>query len=188
MTQGRLARTMGASEQTARHPSPTPSPNLAGAGSPASGLDQLLSYRLSVVSNLLSRSQALRVGSNGGLSQHEWRLLVLIDSYGPLPVKALSRHAGLDFGQASRIVSRICEAGLVDKRKTTDGRSVELALTASGAALHRKLWSLAMRCNEEFLSVLSQTQREVLMDALDLLAQAARTVVDSECGGNVRRA
>ncbi|CAN5752066.1 hypothetical protein BH09PSE5_BH09PSE5_04950 [soil metagenome] len=143
-----------------------------------SDLANLLSYRLSIASNLLSRSQSLRFEAVSDISLPEWRVLVLVNDYGPLPVKSLSRHAGLDFGQASRLVSRMCEAGLVSKEKTDDARSVNLSLTTAGRALHRKLWKLAMACNDDFLASLKKDERTVLLKALDSLATTARESID----------
>ncbi|MGE0807176.1 MAG: MarR family winged helix-turn-helix transcriptional regulator [Burkholderiaceae bacterium] len=141
-------------------------------------LDHLLSYRLSVVSNLLSRSLLKRLESAAEITLPEWRVLVLVNTYGPLSVKALSRHAGLDFGQASRLVSRMCESDLIVKKPTDDARSVDLQLTAQGRALHRKLWTIAMRSNDQFLASLNQAERKLLYGALDTLAAAARVPAD----------
>ncbi len=138
------------------------------------GLHQLLSYRLSVVSSLLSRAQLKRFGPVSDLTGPEWRVLVLVHTYAPLSVKALSKHAGIDFGQTSRLVSRMCELGHVVKTPTDDGRQVNLLLTPSGKALHRKLWSAAMACNNTFLSVLTEAQKEALFTGLDALAGAVK--------------
>lgn len=137
-------------------------------------LDQLLSHRLSMVSNLLSRSLLERFEPAAGITLPEWRVLALVNTHGPLSVKALSQHAGLDFGQASRLASRLCDGGLIVKKPTGDARSVDLQLTAQGRALHRKLWTIAARSNDQWLASLSEAQRRVLFDALDTLAQAVR--------------
>jgi DNA-binding MarR family transcriptional regulator len=137
----------------------------------------LLSYRLSVVSNLLSRSQLSGFAAVADISLPEWRVLVLVQNYGPLSVKSLARHAGLDFGQASRLVSRMCEAGLVLKHATDDARSVDLLLTARGRAMQQRLWKVAMRCNDEFLASLSAAEKQVLFKALDTLAGKAKSAL-----------
>ena len=137
-------------------------------------LDNLLSYRLSVVSNLLSRNLLMRFEAISDISLPEWRILVLVNTYGPLSVKSLARHAGLDFGQASRVVGRMCLDGLIAKEKTADARSVNLSLTAEGFALHSKLWRAARQCNGEFLASLSDAERTTLIAALDTLTDKAR--------------
>jgi DNA-binding MarR family transcriptional regulator len=143
------------------------------------GIESLLSYRLSVVSNLLSRSQLVQFESVAPISQPEWRMLVLVNSYGPLSVKALSRRAGLDFGQTSRLVSRMCESGLVAKERSDDARSVNLSLTTEGRALHRRLWTVAMKCNDLFLKSLNVAERKALTSALDTLTHKARASLDA---------
>jgi len=149
---------------------------------PRVDLNNLLSYRLSVVSNLLSRQQFKRFSRVSTISHPEWRLLVLVNAYGPLPVKSLSRRAGLDFGQTSRLVSRLCESGLVQKKATIDARSVDLAVTAKGRALHRKLWKLAMECNDALLSDITDTQKKTFMRVLDALTASVRAGIDPSAG------
>lgn len=143
-------------------------------------IEQLLSYRLSIVSNLLSRSQLARFQVLAEISLPEWRALVLVSSYGPLSVKSLSRHAGADFGQTSRLVSRMCEAGLIAKERTSDARSVNLSLTPEGRALHRRLWTVAMQCNDAFLESLTAAERKALTSALDKLAVKAKATLHPE--------
>lgn len=142
-------------------------------------LAALLSYRLSIVANLLSRSQFERFRLVHDISLPEWRVLVLVNTCGPLTVKSLSRHAGQDFGQTSRLVSRMAQAGWVAKDSTDDGRSVMLSLTPAGRALHRKLWTVAMRCNAEFMESLSAPQQRALLGALDTLARRAREALEA---------
>jgi DNA-binding MarR family transcriptional regulator len=138
------------------------------------GIADLLSYRLAVVSTLLTRSQLGEFATESDVSLSEWRTLALVASFGPLSVKSLSRHARLDFGQTSRLVSRMTADGLIAKTRAEDGRSVTLSLTTKGGDLHRRLWSVAMRCNKEFLDSLSPASRHGLLDALDTLASKAR--------------
>ncbi len=140
-------------------------------------IESLLSYRLSMVAALLSRSQLMRFGSRSPISLAEWRTLVLVSNFGPLTVKDLSRRAALDFGQTSRLVSRMCDGGLIEKARAEDARSVSLSLTAAGRALQRDLWGVAMRCNDDFLESLSDADRRGLMNALDTLAAKARAAL-----------
>jgi DNA-binding MarR family transcriptional regulator len=142
-------------------------------------LVNLLSYRLSVVANLMSRSQLMRFAPIAGVSLPEWRVLVLVNSYGPLSVKSLSRRAGLDFGQTSRLVSRMADGGFIVKRPTDDARSVDLLLTAQGKALHRRLWKVAMQSNTDFLANLSTEERKVLLSALDKLTSKAKSSMEA---------
>ena len=156
-----------ASRKTARRP----------VRSDRASIADLLSYRLVVVSTLLTRSQLKEFASVSSISLSEWRTLALVGSFGPLSVKSLSRHAGLDFGQTSRLVSAMSASGLIEKSRAEDGRSVTLSLTASGRALRRRLWAVAMRCNEEFLASLSPASRRGLIDALDTLTKKARAAL-----------
>ncbi|MBM3519003.1 MAG: MarR family transcriptional regulator [Alphaproteobacteria bacterium] len=158
-----------------------------GSGRNARDIENLLSYRLLVVANLLSRSQLMRFGPMSAISLAEWRTLALVTSFGPLSVKSLARYANLDLGQTSRLVSRMCDIGLIEKQRGDDARSVILSVTASGRALHRRLWRVAMRCNNGFLNSLSSSSRRGLLEALDTLTAAAKaTLKGRRCPGFAR--
>lgn len=145
---------------------------------PSGDLKALLSYRLSVTAGLLSRRQFAAFSTVTEISQIEWRALVIVANYGPLPVKGLARHLAADFGQTSKMVSRMCEQGLITKETAEDARSVNLSLTSQGRALHRRLWPIAMRCNQQFLEALGKSEQRALLRALDALAAASRDPVE----------
>lgn len=68
----------------------------------------------------------------------------------------------------------MCDNGLIEKQRGDDARNVILSVTASGRALHRRLWSVAMRCNDDFLSTLNASSRKGLLNALNTLTAAAK--------------
>ncbi|MFD0886790.1 MarR family winged helix-turn-helix transcriptional regulator [Streptosporangium algeriense] len=133
---------------------------------------ELLSYRLSRTSAALSRSAALRYRREFDVTLGEWRAIALIASDPTLTLNRLARRAGLDKAQMSRIVTKLTERGLVN-RTAGSGRTSQLALTEAGVEVYRGLIQAANERDTAFLAVLSPEEREVLVRALDKLADLA---------------
>src|SRR2546423_15586979 len=74
----------------------------------------LLSYRLHVVANLLSRGAELRYRRQFGVSLWEWRSIALLGAVTePLSLNHLAHAAGIHKSQKSRVVSGLAKRGVV---------------------------------------------------------------------------
>ncbi len=150
-------------------------------GGAAPTIKELLSYRLHVVANLLSRGAAMRYRREFGVSLWEWRTVALLGAQAPLSLNDLAAAAGLDKSQMSRVVAGLVARGLVARgADETDGRGVRLALTRSGEKLGAGLIRAAAERNEAFLGCLSPRERECLEGALQKLGQQARAFIQQE--------
>jgi DNA-binding MarR family transcriptional regulator len=89
-------------------------------------IQDLLSYRVHRVANLLSRGAELRYRREFGVSLWEWRTIALLGAAEePLSLGHLARAAGIDKSQMSRVVSGLARRRLVLRRGATgDGRGV----------------------------------------------------------------
>src|SRR3954454_17537460 len=98
----------------------------------------LLSYRLHVVANLLSRSAELRYRREFGVSLWEWRTVALLGgAQEPLSLNELARSAGIDKSQMSRVVSGLTRRRIVLRAAdSNDARGVRLALSKAGRKLY----------------------------------------------------
>src|SRR5262245_42581385 len=144
-------------------------------------IKDLLSYRLHVVANLLSRGAAMRYKREFGVSLWEWRTVALLGAEAPLSLNELAAAAGLDKSQMSRVVAGLVERGLVARgADETDGRGVRLTLTRSGERLCAGLIRAAAERNDAFLGCLAPRERECLDGALQKLADQARTFIQQE--------
>jgi ribulose-5-phosphate 4-epimerase/fuculose-1-phosphate aldolase/DNA-binding MarR family transcriptional regulator len=113
---------------------------------------ELVSYRLHVVANLLSRGAAMRYKREFGVSLWEWRTVALLGAQAPLSLNELARAAGLDKSQMSRVVSGLAGRGLVLRGEDeADGRGVKLSLTRAGERLYEDLIRAAAERNAAFL-------------------------------------
>jgi DNA-binding MarR family transcriptional regulator len=150
-------------------------------GEPALTIRDLLSYRLHVVANLLSRGAAMRYRREFGVSLWEWRTIALLGAQAPLSLNELAAAAGLDKSQMSRVVAGLVERGLVARgADETDGRGVRLALTRNGEKLGEGLIRAAAERNDAFLGCLSPSERECLEAALKKLGDQARAFIQQE--------
>jgi DNA-binding MarR family transcriptional regulator len=142
----------------------------------------LLSYRLHVVANLLSRGAELRYGREFGVSLWEWRTIALLGgAAGPQSLNELARAASIDKSQMSRVVSGLAARGLVLRAiDANDARGVRLTLTRAGRKLYEGLMRAAAERNDAFLECLSERERAAFDAALAKLATRAREFIESE--------
>ena len=143
---------------------------------------ELLSYRLHQVANLLSRGAEMRYRREFGVSLWEWRTVALLGGAGePQSLNDLSRAAGVDKGQMSRVVSGLTKRKIIFRETdANDGRGIRLSLTRSGKKLYRHLIGAAAERNSAFLGCLTPKERECLEQAMTKLAREARNFIQQE--------
>ena len=142
---------------------------------------ELLSYRLHVVANLLSRGAEMRYRREHGVSLWEWRTVALLGADSPQSLNDLARAAGVDKGQMSRVVSGLAERGLISRdADSRDARAVRLSLSPAGRKLYKGLIRTALERDEAFLGCLNVQERKVLDTALEKLAREARKFIEAE--------
>ena len=143
---------------------------------------ELLSYRLHVVANLLSRGAELRYRREFGVSLWEWRTLALLGAVTePLSLNHLAHAAGIHKSQMSRVVSGLAGRKLVLRAADADdGRGVRLTLSKSGRKLYDGLIGAAAERDRVFRKCLSTQERQVFDRALAKLAGQARAFIQRE--------
>jgi len=142
----------------------------------------LLSYRLHVVANLLSRGAELRYRREFGVSLWEWRTIALLGAATePLSLNDLSRSAGIHKSQMSRVVSGLAQRRIVSREAHPgDGRGVHLALSRAGRKLYDGLISAAAERDAAFRGCLSKQESQMFDAALSKLATRARSFIQQE--------
>ena len=142
----------------------------------------LLSYRVHMVANLLSRGAELRYRREHGVSLWEWRSIALLGgAREPVSLKLLAHAAGIHKSQMSRVVSGLTRRRLV--LRAANGREVALTLTKSGRRLYDGLIRAASERDEAFNNCLSKNEKEVLERCLAKLAGQARELIRKEKAG-----
>jgi DNA-binding MarR family transcriptional regulator len=145
-------------------------------------ITDLLSYRVHLVANLLSRGAELRYRREFGVSLWEWRTIALLGAARePLSLGHLARAAGIDKSQMSRVVSGLAERRMVLRAAHPgDGRGVRLTLTKAGRKLYEGLIRAAAERDELFRNCLTRSEREAFNRVLTKLAGQARTLIQTE--------
>lgn len=142
-------------------------------------ITELISYRLSRVSNSLSRSAGLRYRRGYGVSLAEWRTLALLGAEPNMTVNKLARRAGLDKAQMSRVVSGLSDRGLVAK-SLGPRRATHLSLTEHGAETYEGLIGEANARDRRLQRHLGPRDLRAFERALDTLDALARVMEEEE--------
>lgn len=145
----------------------------------------LLSFRLHVVDNLLSRGAALRYRREFGVTLWEWRVIAVLGAVlggeAPLSLNQLAKATGLDKSQASRVVAGLIRRGLIVRgTDDRDGRGVRLSLSKSGERVYAGLMRAAVERNTAFLGRLTPDERSCLERVLTKLGDEARQFIAAE--------
>ena len=142
----------------------------------------LLSYRLHVVANLLSRGAELRYRREFGVSLWEWRTLALLGAVSePLSLNHLAHSAGIHKSQMSRVVSGLARRRLVRRAADpADARGVQIALSKVGRKVYDGLIRAAAERDAAFRDCLSAAESRVFDQALAKLAGQARQFIRGE--------
>lgn len=145
-------------------------------------IQDLLSYRVHMVANLLSRGAELRYRREFGVSLWEWRTIALLGAASEaLSLGHLARAAGIDKSQMSRVVSGLAQRRIVLREAHPgDGRGVRLTLSKSGRKLCVGLIRAAAERDAAFRNCLSDKERDVFEAALSKLAGQARELIQAE--------
>ena len=139
-------------------------------------LGRFLPYRLSVVSNLVSKAFARRYETAFGLSIPEWRVMAVLGRYAPASSQDICTRTAMDKAKVSRAVSRLVAAGHVTRRDNpNDQRQNMLALSSKGRGIYQQIVPLARATERAVLESLSPEevlQLDVLLTKLHDRAEA----------------
>lgn len=141
-------------------------------------LEHFLPYRLSLLSNTVSGAITRDYQQYFDLSMTEWRVMAVLGRFDALSAKQVAERTAMDKVAVSRALSRLVEAGRVD-RSTHDGdrrRSV-LRLSEEGWKLHDEVAPIARAHEARLLAKLNDTERQWLERILTALE---RTVYEGE--------
>lgn len=90
-------------------------------------------------------------------------VLNAISLHGKTTPAELAAFIGIDGAAITRHLDRIVKQGLVSRRRSTqDRRSINLKITAKGAALVPKIAAHSMATNKKFLAGLTRSEREAM--------------------------
>ncbi|HRE43077.1 MAG TPA: MarR family transcriptional regulator [Terricaulis sp.] len=140
-------------------------------------LEQFLPYRLSILSNRVSRAIAARYAKTFDLTIPEWRIIAVLGRSPGLSAKDIAEATEMDKVAVSRAVARLSAAGrIAGKADPEDARRQNLVLTRAGETVHARIAPIALESEQRLLRALSVRERKDLDALLDRLLEAARAL------------
>lgn len=133
-------------------------------------LEDFLPYRLSVVTNRVSRAFASRYAAAWGLAIPEWRVLAVVGAFAPLSSAAVCEKTAMDKVKVSRAVAGLLRRGLLARHPAQDdGRVLLLSLAEEGRRVYGGVVPMARGIEAALTAALSPRERRGLLAALDKL-------------------
>lgn len=140
-------------------------------------LEEFLPYRLSVLSNRVSRAIAARYAKAFDLTIPEWRVIAVLGRRPGLTAKEVTEATEMDKVAVSRAVGRLVDAKRVAaKADRADARRQLLSLTREGESVHARIAPIALASEERLLAALDARERAQLDALMDRLLTAAKSL------------
>jgi len=135
-------------------------------------LREFLPYRLSVLSNRISRDIARSYQRRFGLTIPEWRVMATLGEFGELTAREVAKLTAMDKVAVSRAVVKLLKASRLRKKTDArDKRRARLALSARGREIYAKVVPLALAYEAALLKRLAARDRKALDQVLRELAR-----------------
>ncbi|WP_142847741.1 MarR family winged helix-turn-helix transcriptional regulator [Telmatospirillum sp. J64-1] len=127
---------------------------------PVLELEHFVPYRLAVLAHLVSRSVARAYRDRFGLSVPEWRVMASLGQGKAIYANDLVETSNIDKVQASRALTRLQSAGLIDRRvDETDRRRALISLTDKGWDVYRQIVPRALGYEAKLLEQLTEEEQ-----------------------------
>jgi len=140
-------------------------------------LEDFLPYRLSILSNRVSRAIAARYAKAFNLTIPEWRIIAVLGRTPGLTAKDIAEATEMDKVAVSRAVARLTAARRVASAyDPEDARRQLLSLTREGESVHARIAPIALASEQRLLANLTARERAELDALLNRLLAAARTL------------
>ncbi len=141
-------------------------------------LGRFLPYRLSVLTNRVSRLLAREYENRFGIGVSEWRAMAVLGRQPALSASEVAERTSMDKVRVSRAVAALRRKGLVERRRDrVDQRVTRLSLTPRGGEVYRRVAALALAFEARLLAGFGEAERRRLFA---FLARLDRRVEELE--------
>ncbi|MFC3612174.1 MarR family winged helix-turn-helix transcriptional regulator [Lutimaribacter marinistellae] len=141
-------------------------------------LNRMVTYRLSRLYAKLNAQASRILKETAGLTQAQWRVLVMVDSLGPISSNQIVRSLLIDKGQLSRVLKTMSEKELVTiGHSESDQRSHVISMTEKGRRLFEQARPAMTHRQRTISQALAPEQFDTLLSAFDQIEAA---VLDNE--------
>ena len=140
-------------------------------------MEDFLPYRLSILSNRVSRAIAARYAAAFDLTVPEWRVIAVLGRKPGLTSKEVAEATEMDKVAVSRAVAKLMASKRVAARADRDdARRQILSLTSQGESVHARIAPIALASEQRLLAALDARERAQLDALVDRLLDAAKTL------------
>ena len=140
-------------------------------------LETFLPYRLSVLSNLVSKAVAALYEERFDLTLPEWRVMAVLGRTANLSASQICEITAMDKVAISRAVRRLV---IMERVKaiadTGDARKQLLCLSSHGEKIYKEVVPLALQVEAQLLQKLEPEHLQTLDALITSLTDAARTL------------
>ena len=134
-------------------------------------LREFLPYRLSVLSNTISRRIADIYDREFGLSIWQWRVMAVTGDAPGISATEIGQRTAMDKVAVSRAVAGLIEVGYLERKSSEeDARRSMLFLTPAGQAVYDDIVPMAISEEQALESVLTPEERQELTRLMEKLA------------------
>ena len=141
---------------------------------PSLRLSQFLPYRLSVLSNTVSRNIADLYDREFGISIWQWRVMAVLGENSGITATEIGQVTAMDKVAVSRAVSGLLDSGHIARRASKeDARRAILTLTAKGKEVYDQIVPIALSAERDLVESLSPDEQAQLAALMEKLARAA---------------
>ena len=138
-------------------------------------LERFMPYRLSVLTNTVSRALARVYQQRFGLSIPQWRVMAALGRFPGLSANEVAEKTAMDKVTVSRAVAGMLADGVVEREPdSTDRRRASLRLSASGLAIYAELVPVARAYERRLLEILTDEERQALDHLMTKLTRRGR--------------
>ncbi len=149
----------------------------ARSATPGFALERFVPYRLSVLTNIISRTFGRLYGERFGLGIPEWRVMAVLGRFAPLSSGEVCARTAMDKVRVSRAVEKLRRSGLVEHAiDASDRRRSRLRLSAAGRRIHDAIVPMGLAAEALLLAELSAAERRTLDRLLDKLTARALAI------------
>lgn len=140
-------------------------------------LEEFLPYRLSILSNRISRAIAARYAKAFDLTIPEWRIIAALGRRPGLTAKEVAEATEMDKVAVSRAVAKLVASKRVAARAdAADARRQILSLTAHGENVHARIAPIALASEQRLLAAFSTRERAQLDTLIDRLLETSKAL------------
>lgn len=149
--------------------------------SPPLNLDRFLPYRLSILSEAVSRAFAAQYERRFGITIAEWRIMAVLGDRSSQATQELIDRTRMDRVKVSRAAICLEQKSLIVRTQPPgDRRALILRLSQRGAAIYREVVPFAHSLQSALMEDLVAGEVAALDDALDKLLVCADRLAATE--------